>query len=151
EHGSLQLDGEPSRVISAYFSRTSAWHPNRKEPVFWARESEARQSTADLFLHGVRLVGPAGIPQACFEADQPIQVEIYYEVRRPLRGARLNVWLLTQDGEVAFISTDYGVRTGTESPGFYRTTCVIPGGLLNRMQYSLEIDSDIPTLERELL
>jgi lipopolysaccharide transport system ATP-binding protein len=150
EQGRLQLDGEPSRVISAYLSRSAAHDPENGEPVFWASESE-RDLTAELSLRGVRLIGPSGAPQACFEADKRIQVELYYEIHRPLRGARLNLWVLTQDGDVAFISTDHGVRNEFESPGVYRSICVIPGGLLNRIQYAVEIDSDIPTLEKELL
>jgi lipopolysaccharide transport system ATP-binding protein len=79
-------------------------------------------------------------------------VEIYFEIRTVLRGARINLWVLTQDGEVAFISTDHDRREEVELPGQYRSRCVIPGGLLNRARYTLSLDVDVPLPEaRELV
>jgi len=71
-------------------------------------------------------------------------VAIHYEVKRPLRNARLNLYIITQEGEVAFVATDHMFRSEIESPGTYKSICTIPGGLLNLRRYVIAVDCDIP-------
>jgi lipopolysaccharide transport system ATP-binding protein len=52
--------------------------------------------------------------------------------------------LLTQEGEVAFSATDHMFQQETLVPGTYKSTCHLPGGLLNRRQYVVNLQCDIP-------
>jgi homopolymeric O-antigen transport system ATP-binding protein len=152
DEGRLLMDGDAAQVISSYLTGMAAGEATEQGQVFCQGADERPIGTGELVLQGVRLVGPTGQTQSTFEADQPIQVEIYYEIRTVLRGARINLWVLTQEGEVAFISTDHDRREEAEQPGQYRSRCVIPGGLLNRTRYTLSLDVDVPLPEaRELV
>jgi hypothetical protein len=95
-------------------------------------------------LEGIRLLGPTGLVQSIFEADKPVAVEIGYRVRKRLRGARFSVALMTQEGEIAFVATDHLFQEEIQEPGAYRTSCQIPGGLLNRRNYIVSVQCDIP-------
>ena len=82
--------------------------------------------------------------QTTFEAEQPVTIEIRYEVKLRLRGARFQISLTTQEGELAFQATDHRFQPELQEPGFYTTTCCIPGGLLNRRNYTVGVQCDIP-------
>jgi lipopolysaccharide transport system ATP-binding protein len=61
-----------------------------------------------------------------------------------VRGARFTITLLTQEGEVAFAATDHLFQLETLNPGSYRSSCQIPGAMLNRRNYLLAVQCDIP-------
>ena len=83
--------------------------------------------------------------RALFDATEPITVEIEYQVTARLLGARTVIALVTPEGEVAFQSTDHQTRDAELPPGRYRTSCTIPGALLNGRMYVVEIGFDIPS------
>jgi lipopolysaccharide transport system ATP-binding protein len=148
ENGQLAQDGEPSLVVSEYLSRAA--DPDGRG-IVTVDPAAHPSGTGEIRILAIRMVGPSGIDQSIFEADRPIRIEICYELKVPLRGARLNLHLLTDEGELAFVSTDHDCRGTDEMPGTYRSACVIPGGLLNRRRYIVGVDSDIPSTRRELL
>jgi lipopolysaccharide transport system ATP-binding protein len=150
DHGGVRQDAASARVVSEYLASYGAQDSGTAGRVFAGGGREFLLETEDLGLHGVRILGPDGRVRAVFEPDQPIQVEIYYQVKRPLRGARLNLWLSTVEGELAFLATDQKARRELTPAGPGRSLCVIPGGLLNRRRYVIGIDGDIPPT-RELL
>ena len=96
--------------------------------IFWNGEQDAPK-TEDLALRSIRLLNSHGVPHGTFEADKPITVEIGYQVLQRMRGARFSVWLFTQEGELAFTATDHLFQPESLEPGYYRTSCHIPGGL----------------------
>src|SRR5258708_32910450 len=61
-----------------------------------------------------------------------------------MRGARFCLTLITQEGEIAFAATDHLFQQETQNPGAYKTSCLLPGGLLNRRNYVVNIQCDIP-------
>jgi len=93
----------------------------------------------------VRLRNQAGEVRALFDAMEPIAIDIEYEVTARLRGARTVIALVTSEGEVAFQSTDQQTRDAEQRPGRYRTSCTIPGALLNGRMYVVEIGFDVPS------
>ena len=52
--------------------------------------------------------------------------------------------IYTSDGELAFVATDHQLHEGVISPGDYRTTITIPGGILNRRAYAVSPSCDAP-------
>ncbi len=148
--GRLVKHGKPTDIISYYLSSAASKDNDLEGQIFWNGNTEKPPGTDEVCLRGIRLVGANGISQATFEADRSINVEIFYQVHKRLRGARFNLSVLTQDGEIAFVATDHLFQNETQLPGSYKTACRIPGGLLNRRSYILGVTCDIPG-ERTLI
>ena len=141
--GRLVLSGKPGDVISHYLSASMPKDSEIEGQIWWNGSGDAPK-TDDVALRGIRLLNAEGVPQSAFEADKPIDVEIYYDVLQRMRGARFSITLLTQEGEVAFTATDHLFQDDSQNPGAYKTTCHIPGGLLNRRNYVVKLQCDIP-------
>ena len=143
EGGRLVMSGKPGDVISHYLSASMPKDSEIEGQIWWNGDRNAPRCE-DLALRGIRLLNPEGVPQAAFEADKPIAIEIQYEVLQRLRGARFCLMLTTQEGELAFTATDHLFQQETQLPGTYRTVCHIPGGLLNRRNYVVNVQCDVP-------
>ncbi len=141
--GRLVKTGHPGEVISHYLSASMPKDSEIEGQIWWNGDKDAPRC-ADVALRGIRLLNPEGVPQSSFEADKPIAIEIHYEVLRRLRGARFCLTLMTQEGEVAFTATDHLFQPETQLPGSYKTVCLVPGGLLNRRNYAVNVQCDIP-------
>ncbi len=149
EGGRLVKTGHPGEVISHYLSASMPKDSEIEGQIWWNGGKDAPRCE-ELALRGIRLLDPQGVPQSAFEADRPIAIEIHYEILQRLRGARFSVTLVTQEGEHAFTATDHLFQQETQAPGSYKTVCHIPGGLLNRRNYVVNVQCDIPG-ERYLL
>ena len=147
--GRLIMHGTPQDVISHYLSSTITNQDQGEGEVFWNGTATPPGSN-EIFLRGIRLCDPNGNSRAIFEADQPINIEVHYQVEERLRGARFKLSIITQEGELAFVTTDHLFQPEVQTPGRYRTTCTIAGGLLNRRDYILGIACEIPG-ERTLI
>ena len=141
--GRLVMAGEPGDVISHYLSAGSPKDSEVEGQILW-NGGTTRRAAEDSRLRSIRLLDGLGVPQATFEADKPIDVEIHYEILQRLRGARFCLMLLTQEGELAFSATDHLFQQETQQPGCYKSSCQIPGGLLNRRNYVVNLQCDIP-------
>jgi lipopolysaccharide transport system ATP-binding protein len=151
EEGKIRLDGKAHHAITTYLLSGTADSSYDQGQVLWTEPNVEPPGCEEFCLRGIQLKGPSGRVQSVFEADKEIQVEIYYEVRRPLRDARFYLHVLTQEGENAFSATDGKFREEIESPGLYRSTCIIPGGLMNRRLYTIEMSCYIPSMNLFLL
>ena len=107
-------------------------------------------SSEDIALDAVRVVGPSGRAQTLHQTDDPIRVEIDYEVLRPISGMRLVAAVRTQEGEVAFRTTDHKHRPETDLPGRYRSSATIPGRFLNRRNYVIVLSFEVPAVRMVL-
>jgi len=146
--GQLSLDDQPDIVITHYMS--SASKQGTEGEIYWHDVNDAPGGD-EFRLIGVRLVGPLGNVQAVFDLEQPVVVEIIYEVRKNLRGMRLNLGIVTQEGVLAFLSSDHIVRgDATLLPGCYRTRCTIPASLLNVGRYHVTVSAAIPNVKKLL-
>jgi len=150
DRGEVRQQGGSARVVSDYLASYGAHDSAGVGSVFAQDGNAFLAESEDLGLCGLRLLGPNGRVRAVFEPHEAIHVEIYYQAKRPLHGARLNLWLTTSEGELAFLATDQAARGELTPAGPGRSLCVIPGGLLNRRRYVIGIDGDIPPT-RELL
>ena len=143
EGGRCVMRDTPARVISHYFSSIMPEDQATDGQVFWHSPPE-RPGNDLVSLCGLKLCGAAGLPQSTFEAEEAFAVEIYFEVKQRLRGARFNLSLSTLEGEVAFVATDQLYQKETLDPGEYRSTCFVPGRLLNRRKYRVGLHFGIP-------
>ena len=141
--GRLVMSGKPGDVISHYLSASMPKDSEIEGQIWWNGDKNAPRCE-DLTLRGIRLLNPEGVPQSTFEADKPIAIEIHYEIIKRLRGARFCLMLITQEGELAFTATDHLFQQETQLPGNYKTVCHIPGGLLNRRNYVVNVQCDVP-------
>ena len=141
--GRLVMSGKPGDVISHYLSASMPKDSEIEGQIWWNGDKNAPRCE-DLALRGIRLLNPEGVPQSTFEADKPIAIEIHYEILKRLRGARFCLMLITQEGELAFTATDHLFQQETQLPGSYKTVCHIPGGLLNRRNYVVNVQCDVP-------
>jgi lipopolysaccharide transport system ATP-binding protein len=140
--GRIVFDGSPDQAIASYLASSLARVGEQEGRVVFAGE----HTQDDLVLREIRLADAFGQVHGSFDARDPIHVEIDYEVRTRLRGARATLQLSTREGEQAFASTDHLTRDADQPPGRYRTVCVIPGALLNRRMYLVEIGFEIPAI-----
>ena len=146
--GLLDTEGEIVKVFDRYlhFSEMESYTYGH---LTWEDESSA-PGGEDLTLCALKLVSENGQVSGVFPADQKIFLEIDYRVKKPLNGMRMGFHLLTQEGEIAFVTTDHIFQPGHLQPGFYKSKCTIPGGLLNARSYIVKIGAGIPG-ERVLL
>jgi lipopolysaccharide transport system ATP-binding protein len=139
EGGRIRFDGAAENAITEYLALSAARGGGDGRIDF-----EPGLAFDGLALHGVRLVDDAGEVRALFDATDAIRIEIDYEVQAAARGMRTVLRLATQEGELAFQSTDHAVCDPEPPPGRYRVSCTIPGGLLNRRMYVVEVGFDVP-------
>jgi lipopolysaccharide transport system ATP-binding protein len=142
EHGRLTFEGAPAEVIRRYLAGAAAEGEHSGEASWDDRDDPP--GNEDIALRKLRLLDGAGNASNTFEADQPIAVEITYEIRQRLRGARIQLQIGTPEGEIAFQSTDHHHQAELLEPGRYQSVCSIPGALLNRRRYTLSVQCDIP-------
>jgi lipopolysaccharide transport system ATP-binding protein len=143
ENGTVAYTGTPAEVISRYLAATVPEDASADGDINWTRHPDKQPGCADLRIERLRLLDHAGNTQTTFEAQHSIAVEITYRVNNPLRDLRFRLQLTTQEGELAFQATDHTFQRELHEPGLYTTTCIIPGGLLNRRMYALGIQSDL--------
>ncbi|MBS4033325.1 MAG: ABC transporter ATP-binding protein [Ignavibacterium sp.] len=144
DKGEVKLDGESSSVISTYLSTGFSREQENDGQIFWTGKNNYLPDTQEICIKGIQLLGLSGKAQSIFEADNPINVVIFYQVKTPMRGMRFNLCILTEEGDIAFLGTDHIYRKETEQIGSYQTTCIIPGGLLNCKKYVVAISCDMP-------
>ena len=141
ENGRATMDGPPAEIISRYLASTV---PDEVAgELDWTHRDDA-PSCDEVEYTRLRLLDRSGAVTTTFEPDQPIAIEINYRVKRRLRGVRFDVEFTTQEGELAFIATDHQFQREIHEPGCYQTTCIVPGGLLNRRGYTVGVQCDIP-------
>jgi lipopolysaccharide transport system ATP-binding protein len=141
DRGTVRFDGSASEAIAYYLAHSAAAASEEGGEI---RFGPSGQEFGNLTLHAVRVVDGRGEVRTLFDAADPIRVEIEYEVLATLRGARTVLRVSTQEGDVAFQSTDHEARDVEQRPGRYTTRCLIPGALLNRRMYVVEIAFELP-------
>jgi lipopolysaccharide transport system ATP-binding protein len=139
--GRVEFDGLTDEAIAYYMAKTAARVGDNEGLILFEGDADP---TAEVVLRAIRLTDSVGQVRGFYDAAEPIRVEIDYEVRARLRGARAVLLVSTQEAEQAFVSTDHASREPEQAPGRYRTTCVVPGGVLNRRMYTVGVGFEIP-------
>ncbi len=143
EGGRLTLQSSPAKVIAKYLSSAIPNHGDAGGHLEWTGETPG-PGNDELRLRSITLRNESGDVVSSFDAGQPVDVEICYDVAKRLRNTRTYILVHTSEGENAFGATDHLHQPEVLEPGCYRTTFTIPGGLLNRRGYILSAGCDIP-------
>src|SRR4051812_38367842 len=102
--GAMQFDGPVGDAIANYLS-SAADRGEHDGQVSFGPDGLVFD---DLAVLSVRLRNDGGQVRALFDAAEPITIEIEYEVKARLFGARTVLAVSTPEGEWAFQSTDHG-------------------------------------------
>jgi lipopolysaccharide transport system ATP-binding protein len=135
--GTVMRDGPTQEVISAYLSESA---PPLQEQV-WPDSATAPGNDA-VRLRRAAVHVSAGDSSPTITVSTPVTIEFEYWNLVP--GARLNLSLhvSTETGTLAFVTTTVGEANwhGREFPaGLFKSTCAIPGGLLNDGRYRCDL------------
>lgn len=140
-NGTLVADAEVGTVVDQYLS--SNQQTGNIGEVRW--EENGAPSCEEISLRGIRVLGPGSNVYSIYNSTKPIDVEIQFLVKKPLRGMRVILSLLTSDSVVAFASTNHSIIGEQElNPGIYKTICRIPADLLNNAEYAVNVHFGIP-------
>jgi lipopolysaccharide transport system ATP-binding protein len=94
----------------------------------------------------IRVRDPQGKVTETIQSRQPLEIEVEYELEKPIQGLRVGVYLQTSRGEVVFTSFDTDdpqqyEKYGTREAGHYVSRAVIPANMLNEGQYVLGLNA----------
>jgi lipopolysaccharide transport system ATP-binding protein len=86
-------------------------------------------------------------------STEPATIEIEYELRRPITGLRLGIYLMTTRGEFVFTSFDTDDaaqydRFHVRPAGHFISRCAIPGDFLNEGRYVLGFNASTYQIKR---
>lgn len=111
----------------------------------WSEE-EIPADAAPFKPIAMRVRDPQGKVADSVQSRQPLQIEIEYELKQPIQGLRVGVYLQTIRGETIFTSFDTDEpkqydKYGTRAPGHYVSQALLPAHFLNEGQYVLGINA----------
>ena len=139
ETGSIHSVGPTDEIISKYLSL------NRTRS----------NSTVDFeqqVTDEIQLIKASVRPQECvnrtiIRTEDAILVEISYKVKQPISNFRVILRLVNQAGIEVFDSSDYLFWPAGKARevGKYISLCTIPGNLLNKGTYYIELTFDVPS------
>jgi lipopolysaccharide transport system ATP-binding protein len=94
----------------------------------------------------IRVRDPQGKVTETIQSRQPLEIEVEYELEKPIQGLRVGVYLQTSRGEVVFTSFDTDEpqqyeKYGTREAGRYVSRAKIPANMLNEGQYVLGLNA----------
>ena len=145
EAGSVAYDGPVDGAIEKYLEQLESIGTRRE----WTKANAPQD---DLFrLFKVEAVNGFDPSRPCL-IDEPTDLVIDYELLRDHPKISFSIHLHTQ-GICAFVGGTNGVP---QTAGKYRTTCRVPGGLLNTNNYSVTVflisnTTELRIIEREAI
>jgi len=145
DNGRVKLDGSASDVVSAYVEEGAMVNAER----IWHDIAESPGNDM-IRLRAVRVADAEGNINATVDVQKPFHIEIEYQIMQKLPPMRVTFVLSTRSGQDVFTSADIADSSWTERPrmpGRYKSTCTIPGNLLNPGNHVLHVGADIPFKE----
>lgn len=140
--GKVEKYGKTADVIE-YYLRSTVSTENEGE-MHWP-DAQSAPGGQEMRLRSVRLLDREEIPRSLFDANQPIFVEVTYELYQVVTAMRIFLRVLNAEGIEIFCTTDYNYRSEAVSrPGGYRSICTIPENLMNGGSYYVKLSSDCP-------
>jgi lipopolysaccharide transport system ATP-binding protein len=138
DEGRIKEDGDPSAVISHYLAMaTEAQAPRRT----WD-DIESAPGNHHVRLHCISVAPEGGSPGEPITVRSPISLQ--FEYWNLIAGARLNLSLVVYNAQgIALFNTypspDTPLLTDPLPKGLFRSTCIIPGDLLNDGDHRVEL------------
>jgi len=135
--GLVAFDGEVSKAINFYLKNKNANHQ-----ISWPEVGHAPGNDV-VRLRAVRIVGQDGTVRQQFDVRDPMVLEIEFQVYKKAQIA-ISVQFIGPLGNYIMASMDNFINGpwGKQPPylvGTYRSSCFIPGDLLNEGQLSINL------------
>ncbi len=139
EKGQVELNANPSSVISAYLAYgeagSSTWSPSPPLP-----------SDLDVRINRARILSHDNDPTSFVNPDKEFKVEIAYEVKKSVTDLTILCRLTDMQGNILWTSWDNDspeLRGYVREPGRYLSICKIPGNWLKPGRYFVSISAFI--------
>jgi len=140
--GDIHLDSMSEYIVEQYLMQLSEMSTFGAE-ISWNLENAP--GSDEFQLKKIQLLSKNGTAKTTFLNDESFYIHLYYNILKDLSGMRLVLQILKSTGEIAFTSTDHSIRGfKVTNSGKYKSTCHIPGGLMNLGQYIIKINAGIP-------
>jgi lipopolysaccharide transport system ATP-binding protein len=135
--GQLDSIGPTRQIISDYLASAGADGGLSRE---WSYEDAPTCSQGK--IKSINITNQAGVQDPFLPCSEPVVVNIEYWITKN-EGLPVNVgiWLFDNQGQSICSSGNIeNARARTETmPGLYRSSCTIPGGLLNSGRHSITV------------
>jgi lipopolysaccharide transport system ATP-binding protein len=141
EQGQVHAFGDTDQLVSEFLAFGSE---NAGEIVF--PEGPGSEFARLLAL---RLKNARGDKTASFPINEPVTIEIEYEVLRSAVGLRIGISLVTGDGSVLLSTKDLDVLAAdfVRRAGRYVSRCILPPDFLNNGRFFVSVGSDFPMIQ----
>ena len=146
QHGQVTLCDDTTSVINTYLRGDSE---NVRRSV--CGETDKAEND-EIDLHEISVCDQNGSLTSALATDTPLKVHIRYTLKKPIHNLRVVILLMTSDGTEVISSSDLmsGVSNQPRRTGEYISTCSIPAFLLNKLNYTIGVDFEVPG-ERSIL
>jgi lipopolysaccharide transport system ATP-binding protein len=144
--GSLAFSGPSEAVVRAYLTQST------KSLGYVIIPVDKGGQTDRFAVRSVRTQRPgSSTPAAEVSLLEGLDVELDYEILRPIVGANVVFHLWNDRGVCVLTTTDVDQEPGsidtTREPGSYSARCHIPSGCLRAGVYSIGVSSSIPRIQ----
>ncbi|MEX2160757.1 MAG: ABC transporter ATP-binding protein [Anaerolineales bacterium] len=141
EKGELVYSAPTRQAVDYYMASGLSQSGER----IWTQD-EVPADAAPFKPVAMRVRDPQGKVVETVQSRQPLEIEIEYEVEKPIQGLRVGVYLQTIRGEVLFTSFDTDApeqydNYATRQAGRYLSRAAIPANTLNEGQYVLGLNA----------
>ena len=135
--GSIVFDGEVKRAIDYYLQNKSTSHQ-----VSWSKVSHAPGNDV-VRLRSVRTVDRDGTVRSQFDVREPMVLESEFQVLKPAQLSIIVHFFGAFDNHIMTSMDNYIKGSWRKQPpysvGIYKTSCYIPGDLLNEGRISISL------------
>jgi len=141
DRGQVAMRGPTAAAVDHYMS---SGYDKTGERVWTA--AEVPQNAHPFMPVALRVRDSGGHVVDMVRSTEPVSVEIEYELKEPIQGLRVGLYLMSMRGEHVFTSfdtddpgmyTQYGIR----QPGHYVSRCNLPTDMLNEGRYALGLNA----------
>lgn len=142
EKGKVSFNGAVDQAINRYISGGIDTGQTIASCVW--DEKSAPGGDEVRYLNAGLLNTSSGEFSSTFFTSTPIRVQLTYQVKKAVQGARLVLSVRDTNGVIIFNSTNHAQDSGLKQPGNYQVECLIPGDLLNKGRYEVYLHMGIP-------
>lgn len=142
KHGAIAEIGPSQTVISSYMRGEGESLRQR----FFKGETSAHSD--EVQLHEISICDAEGSVDSAIATDTELEVRIRYSIRKAIHNLRVAVLLMTGDGTEVLSTSDLMAPNANalRVPGEYVSICYLPALLLNRLNYVVSVDFDVPCM-----
>ncbi len=143
DQGELREFGESNSIVARYLSLGSE---DAGQVLF---PGESAPGSEYIRLLAVRTKNARGETTAAVASNEPLSIELEYEILKATTGLRLGASLITGEGVVLLSSKDLDLLPEDlhRSPGRYVSRCELPADFLNYGQYFISVGADSPMIQ----